>query len=452
MQQDQSRRDFIKTVAIVGTGIGFLSHTVRAAAIPERITGQKSVFGLRHAPMKKVRIGVVGVGGRGTSQLGTLLQLPEVEIVAVCDVVPSRAERARSMAKKHRGQSPEVYAKGDHDFENLCKRDDIDLVYIATPWEWHTEMCLCAMNNGKHAACEVPIAETVEDCWRLVDTSEKTQRHCMMLENCCYGENEMMLLNMCRQGVFGELTRAEAAYLHDLRGVLHDLGSEGAWRLEPHHKWDGNYYPTHGLGPVAQYMNIDRGDRFDHLVSMSSKPASLREWEEKHLQPGDPRLGKKIVGGDLNSSLVRTAMGRMILVQHDVVSPEPYSRLNTIGGTKGIFRDYPPRIYVEGITGGEKWSDIGEFEKKYQHPLWQNHGENARKSGGHGGMDFLLNYRLIQCLVTGQPLDISVYESVSWSVVFPLSIKSVVEGSTPVQFPDFTRGEWKTNAPLGIHS
>ena len=217
---------------------------------------------------------------------------------------------------------------------------------------------MCAMNNGKHAACEVPIAETLEQCWQLVDTAEKTQRHCMMLENCCYGEIEMMLLNMCRQGVFGDLTRGEAAYLHDLRGVLHDLNSEGAWRLAPHQKWDGNYYPTHGLGPVAQYMNIDRGDRFDHLVSMSSKPASLREWEEKHLKPSDPRLGKKIVGGDLNSSFIRTAMGRIILVQHDVVSPEPYSRLNTIGGTKGIFRDYPPRIYIEGATKGESWHEI----------------------------------------------------------------------------------------------
>jgi predicted dehydrogenase len=304
-------------------------------------------------------------------------------------------------------------------------------------------MAVYAMTQGKHVGLEVPAATTLADCWKLVDTSEKTRRHCMILENCCYGYNELLALNMARAGVFGELTHGEAAYIHDLRSVLFDQGGEGAWRRDAHVKRSGNLYPTHGLGPVARYMDIHEGDRFDVLVSLSSREQSLSRYRETAVNADDPRRKETYRCGDMNTSLLRTVRGRTVLLQHDTVSPRPYSRLNLISGTKGAFADYPARVYVDGESVHHDWESIDRFKAKYEHPLWTRVGELAVKMGGHGGMDFLMLYRLARCLREGTAPDMDVYDAAAWSAPGPLSDLFVARGGAPQKSPDFTRGQWQ---------
>jgi len=314
---------------------------------------------------------------------------------------------------------------------------------VATPWHWHTPMAVAAMRQGKHVAVEVPAATTIEECWQLVDTSEQTRRHCLMLENCCYGENETLVLNMIRAGLFGDLLYGEAAYIHDLRSELFSNKGEGLWRRAIHTQRDGNLYPTHGLGPVANYMGINRGDRFDYLVSMSTPARGFAAYRAEHVPAGDPKYQEKYIDGDMNTSLIKTANGLTINLQHDISNPHPYDRLNAIAGTKGVFRDYPPRIYFDGQPGREEYGTLDQYKQQYQHTLWQKQGEIARKLGGHGGMDFIECYRLVQSIRLGQVPDLDVYDAAAWSAPGPLSTQSVAQGSAPVKFPDFTRGRWK---------
>jgi len=288
----------------------------------------------------------------------------------------------------------------------------------------------------------VPAAFTLEDCWKLVDTSEKTRRHCLMMENCCYGYNELMVLNMVRAGLFGDLLYGEGAYLHDLRPLLFEDRDEGLWRRFQHTRRNGNLYPTHGLGPVANYMGINRGDRFDYLVSMSTPQRGLDAWRAAHVPTDSPKWKEKYICGDLNTSLIKTANGLVITLQHDTVNPHPYDRINLIAGVKGIFRDYPPRIYFDD-PDAEEYTPIDKFKDEYEHPLWKREGELARKLGGHGGMDFLMLYRLVECMQKGLAPDLDVYDAAAWSAPGPLSEASVAQGSAPVKFPDFTRGRWK---------
>jgi hypothetical protein len=276
----------------------------------------------------------------------------------------------------------------------------------------------------------------------MVNTSEATRRHCIQLENCCYGYNEMLVLNLVRDGVLGDLTHGAAAYDHDLRGVLFSNEGEGLWRRAEHFKRNGNLYPTHGLGPVARYMDTNRGDRFETLVSMSSAAKSLAEYRDRKLPPSDPRRKETYMCGDQNTSLIRTARGRIITLEHNVSSPEPYDRINLIAGTKGIFRDYPPRIYVDG-TDKEEFTTLDRYKARYEHPYWTRMGEIARKLGGHGGMDFIQSYRMIECIRQGIVPDTDVYDAATWCAPIELSEKSVATGSMPQQFPDFTRGRWQ---------
>jgi predicted dehydrogenase len=320
--------------------------------------------------------------------------------------------------------------------------NDIDLVLVATPWSWHAEMAIFAMKHGKDVAIEVPGVTTMEECWQIVRTSEETRNHCMMLENCCYGYNETLVLRMVHAGMFGDLLYGEGAYLHDLREILFANTGESLWRRAEHTKKNGNLYPTHGLGPVANYMGIQRGDRFSYMVSMSSRERSLDEYRTEHLQPGDPRLSERYVTGDMNTSLIKTANGLTITVKHTVSTPHPYDRINQIAGTKGIFEDYPPRIYFDKQNKDESWGSIDAWTQ-YAHPLWKREGEIAKKVGGHGGMDYIMLYRLLQCVKEGLPPDMDVYDAAAWSAVAPLSINSVSRGSDPVEFPDFTRGRWQ---------
>jgi predicted dehydrogenase len=445
--QPISRRGMMRAIGACGAaalGAGLAVAADQAA--PPRPAGQRSALGLQHSPLQTVRVGMIGVGGRGMSLLGELLNIDGVAVTAVGDVVPQRvaAAQARVVAK---GQpSPAGYSKGETDFENLCLRDDVDLVYVATPWEWHAAMAVCAMNGGKHVAIEVPAAITLQECWDLVDASERTQRHCLMLENCCYGETEMFVLNMVRQGVLGELTHGEAGYLHPFAAGLLGTGDSSVWRRRHLMKLNGNLYPTHGLGPMALYLDIHGGDRFDYLVSMSSCEKALSRARDA-LPADDPRRQETYACGDVNTSLIKTALGRSILVQFDLITPRPYSRINSICGTGGTFADYPPRLALLGKE--HAWeTDLTSYMDKYGHPLWKQHKEQALKSGGHGGMDYLMNWRLIQCLRAGSPLDMTVYDAAAWSSIFPLSVASVAKGSSPVSVPDFTRGQWQRPRPL----
>lgn len=401
-----------------------------------------TMIGVPFEAKDRVRLGIIGVGGRGTSLLRDLLTVENVEIKAICDLVSEKVEHAQKMVTDAGQSKPAGFSKGDSDFKNL-NRLELDIVYIATPWNWHLPMAIDAMKNGKHAASEVPAATTLQECWDLVNTSEATRKHCIILENCCYGQNELMVLEMVRDGVFGEITHGEAAYLHDLRGILTANEGEGLWRRFPHMKRNGNLYPTHGLGPVAHYMDIHRGDRFDYMVSVSSAEASLSAYVKAKFADGDPKRAEKYVCGDMNSSIIKTEKGRTILLQHDVVNPRPYSRLNEISGTKGIFADYPPRAFVDGQKD-EEWQKIDAFREKYEHSLWKTNGEMARKKGGHGGMDYVMNFRLMDCIKRGLPPDIDVYDAAAWSAPAPLSEKSVAENGAPQKFPDFTRGHWQS--------
>jgi hypothetical protein len=436
----------------MGTPARLLASTAdwRVDLAPPGRAAADRMLGVPFAKHDVVRVAIVGTGLRGRSVLRELLAIEGVRVTALADIVPEKAQRAAAMVTAAGQPAPALFTDGERHFERLVQRDDIDLVYTATPWQWHTPVCLAAMRAGKHAATEVPAALTVDECWELVDTSEETRRHCLMLENCCYGNSELTVLRMVREGVFGTLLHAEAAYLHDLRRILFENRDEGLWRRFPHTERDTNFYPTHGLGPVAQYLGVHRGDRFDYLVSMSSPEAGLTEWREATEPRDSAKWRETYVAGDVNTSLVRTARGRTILLQHDVVNPRPYSRLNNLQGSKAVFNDYPPRLYIDGAAGGERWTPLSEYRERYEHPLWTAVGEVARRLGGHGGMDFVMAYRLVQCMREGLAPDFDVYDAAAWSVPYALCEQSIRRGSEPVKCPDFTRGDWATStAPSG---
>jgi len=443
--KDISRRSFMKRTAMSGVGLALAPDVLRANLLAGTRKGANStMIGVPFEARERVRLGIIGVGGRGTSLLQDLLAIEKVEVKAICDLVPEKVARAQKAVTDAGQAEPKGFGKGELDFKNLTELE-LDIVYIATPWNWHVPMALNAMKNGKHAAVEVPACTTLEECWDLVDTSESTRKHCVILENCCYGSTEMMVLGMVRDGLFGEITHGEAAYLHDLRSILTAGEGEGLWRRSPHIKRNGNLYPTHGLGPVAHYMDIHRGDRLDYMVSVSSSEASLSAYVKANFSEADPKRAEKYVCGDMNTSIIKTQMGRTILLQHDVVNPRPYSRLNSISGTKGIFADYPPRVFLDGPKK-EDWENVDAFRDKYEHPLWRTTGELARKLGGHGGMDYIMNYRLIDCLKRGLVPDINVYDAAAWSAPTPLSEASVAQNGAPQKFPDFTRGKWNVGS------
>lgn len=454
---DPSRRDLLKGAALVGAGLALGVPSTAAAengpasltpiALPQPERKAATMLGVPFAKHDVVRVAIVGTGLRGRSVLHELLGVENVRITALCDTVPEKLDRAvKQMRDAGHTYEPARFSDGERAFEQLVLRDDIDLVYTATPWQWHVPVCLAAMKAGKHAATEVPAAYTIEDCWKLVDMSEKTRRHCIMMENCSYGYNELLILNMVRAGAFGEIKHGGAAYNHDLREILFENRDEGLWRRAHHTLRNANLYPTHGLGPIAAMMNINRGDRFEYLVSMSTPEMGLSKWREDHEPKDSPKWQERYVTGDLNISLIKTANGRTIRLEHDVSSPRPYSRINSIQGTKGIFEDYPARIYIEG-EGPERWGPIDGYKSKYEHTLWRELGDKAR-AGGHGGMDFVMAYRLIQVMREGLTPDMDVYDAASWSAPDPLSALSVQKGSMPVQFPDFTRGLWTQSRPM----
>lgn len=442
-----SRRSFLQAGAASAIAVG-LSPTNAAPYSPATHVQGASMMNVSFAA-KEPKLGIIGVGGRGISLLEDLLAA-NAQVCAICDIVPDKAKQAQVLVEKAGQHAPELYTENDHTYERLVARDDLDLVVIATPWRWHVPMAVAGMQAGKHVAVEVPAATTLDDCWRLVNTSEATRRHCIMLENCCYGYNETLVLRMVHAGQFGDLLYGEGAYLHDLREELFSNKGEGLWRRTVHTQRNGNLYPTHGLGPVANYMGINRGDRFDYLVSMSTPQRGLDAYRKAHLEKGDPRWAEHYITGDMNTSLIKTANGLTITVKHDVSNPRPYDRINTIAGTKGIFVDYPPRIYFDGEKGKEEWTNLDAY-KQYEHPLWRREGDIARKAGGHGGMDYIMLYRLLECMRSGLVPDMDVYDAAAWSSVTPLSLASLQAGSGPAKFPDFTRDRWhqRSGSPIG---
>jgi predicted dehydrogenase len=445
--QHWNRRDLLRIGAVGAGGLAAGSILpLRARAV----TGEASMIEFGDRPIDSVRIGFVGVGLMGSSHVENLLKIDGVEIHAVCDVVEAKVERAQQMVVDAGGDRPAGYSRGPRDFERLCDRPDLDLVFTATPWEWHVPVCLAAMQAGKHAATEVPAALTLDDCWRLVETSEKTRKHCVMMENCNYDRIEMMALNMVGQGVIGELLHAECGYLHDLREVKHDMAGEGVWRRAHSMTSNGDLYPTHGLGPVAQCLDINRGNTFETLVSMGSKTRGLHLYAVERFGADSPQAAESFALSDVVTTLLRTAGGETVVVTHDTSSPRPYSRDILIQGIRGILRKYPePRIHLEGRSEPHQWEPIEPYLEQYDHPLWRELGELG-KDARHGGMDFIEVHRLVGALRAGRPPDMDVYDAATLSAVIELSRRSIAAGSAPQPFPDFTRGRWREPRTLHV--
>jgi predicted dehydrogenase len=399
--------------------------------------------------MDTVRVGFVGVGGMGGAHVQNFLRIDGVEIRAICDINEPRAQEVAGWVTEAGNPAPTLYTRGEYDFERLCQEEELDLVFTATPWRWHVPVCVAAMENGKHAATEVPAAYTLEDCWRLVEVAEARGKHCVMMENCNYDRPEMMVFHLARQGLLGEILHAECGYLHDLRGIKFSETGEGLWRRDHSMTRNGNLYPTHGLGPVANVMDINRGDQFATLVSMSSPSRGLQEWARTNYPEGHPKRRETYVLGDVNVSLIQTHNGRTIYLSHDTNLPRPYSRIHMVQGTKGIFQGYPHRVHIEGMSPGHRWQEWTELLEEHDHPLWKDLEEQSA-GAGHGGMDYIEDYRLVKCLREGRPTDMNVYDAAALSAVGPLSEWSVANGSRPAEFPDFTRGKWRSYPKLEI--
>ena len=459
-----NRRKFLKKTTLSTAGI------LAASALPSctqeitsRKTGAHYMGGFAAPKLDNIRIAVIGVGARGPSHLTLSATLPGTEIVAISDLYEDLATRwaneARLMGNGERHTDIKTYYGDELGWQRMLQEVKPDIVFIATNWKNHAPMAIEAMKQGAHAFVEVPLALTLKELWDIVDTSEQTGRHCMMMENVNYGRDELMFLNMCRQGVVGELLHGEAAYIHELRWQMEEVErGTGSWRTFHYAKRNGNLYPTHGLGPVAQYMNLARGeDTFKHLVSFST-PVLGRELYARKNYPEEHQWNQlDYQGGDLNTSIVKTHLGRTIMVQWDETSPRPYSRLNLIQGTKGALAGFPTRVALEGGVEGitedhHSWVQGDQLEQlyeKYDHPLYKRLSATTKDSG-HGGMDGMMIYRIIECLQKGLPLDQNVYEGAFWSAVAPLSERSVASDGQPQAFPDFTRGEWRDTAPLQI--
>ncbi len=440
MAPQASRREFIRASAALAVG-------ARLTSVPSLAEPGPRPF--RAAPLKRVRIGLVGVGGQGTTHVENLLEIPGADLLAVGDIVEGHARRAADKIVETGQPEPRLFTRGPRDFERMCAEMDLDLVFTATPWEWHVPVMLAAMAHGKHAATEVPAALTVDDCWALVEAAERYQKHCVMMENCCYDRFELMTLVLVRQGLLGEILHGEAGYLHDLRRVKFSSEGEGLWRRAWAQTHNGNLYPTHGLGPIGSCMDINRGDRFQTVVSFSSPSRGLQQWQEEHLEPGDPRRRERYILGDQNVSLIQTARGRTIYLAHNTHNPRPYSRLQLLQGTRGIVSGWPHRVHLEGRSPEHAWEPAEQYYDEYDHPLWRSP-KVRDMDRGHGGMDFLEDYRLIQCLLRGEPTDFTVYDAAATSSMVELSIRSVRGGGKPQSVPDFTRGRWKAWAPWPI--
>jgi predicted dehydrogenase len=410
-----------------------------------------------------VRLGFIGTGLRGQWLLDLASKRDDVSIPAICDIDDLMIDRTLKILKRNKKSAPEIYKSGDEDYLNLVQRDDLDAVIIATPWEWHHPMAVAAMKAGKHVGLEVPAAITVEDCWDLVNVSEQTGKECMILENVCYYRPVMALLNMVREGLFGELLHCQCGYQHDLREVKFNDGkqaygggvefgekgfSEAEWRTQHSIDRNGDLYPTHGVGPISTMLDINRGNKFEHLTSTATKSRGLHNYIVKHGGEGHPNAEVDFKLGDIVTTVIKCYNGETVVVSHDTNSPRPYSLNFRVQGTNGIWMGDNYSIYLEDKSPNpHEWEPFDDYLKKYDHPLWKSF-ENDADGAGHGGIDFFIVRAFIESVKRGVKPPLDVYDAVSMSVISPLSEKSIKNGSTAVEFPDFTRGKWKKNKPI----
>jgi hypothetical protein len=449
-----NRREFLKWSGLAGIGLagggllkGFAGEAGKAVKHRQRF----NMSGYAAPKLNKVRIGIIGLGNRGPSHLETMRMIDGVEIRALCDLLPVRAEAAR---KRLDGtiHKPELYSGTPDAWRKLCEQADLDLIMITTPYYMHADMAVYAMECGKHAASEVPAAATVEECWKLVETAERTRKHCMMLENYAYGFFQLLTLNLARKGFFGDVVHGECAYNTSKMGNNFSKSMYwNMWWLRLYASKKGNIYPTHGLGSVAQIMDINRGDRFDYLVSVESNDFMMQA-KARELAAGDGffnEFADRNFRGNMNSTLIRTVKGRTILVQHDATSPQgPHTTIHHITGTKAIAQEYPlPARISRNLSGWLPQADYDALVKENTPVIITRIGELTKQVGGHGGGDLLEDWRLVDCLLNGLPLDQDVYDAAAWSSIGPLSEWSVLNRSNSIDIPDFTAGAWERNAP-----
>ncbi len=448
MFKEINRRTFIKTAAIAGASVSLMPT---------------SLFAIR--AQQRVKMGFIGTGMRGQWMLWLACKYPEVDIPAICDIDDGMIDSALKILKDAGKPVPRVYKRGDEDFQNMVANEDLDGVYIATPWEWHHPMAIAAMKNGINVGTEVPAALTVRDCWDLVNTSEKTGMNCMIMENVCYRRDVMAVLNMVRQDLFGELLHCQGGYQHDLRHVKFNDGknpygggvefgekgySEAKWRTQHSVDRNGDLYPTHGLGPVSTMLDINRGNRMVHLTSTATQGRGLHKYIVDNGDPNHPNSDVEFKCGDIVTTVIKCAKGQTIVLSHDTNNPRPYSLNFRVQGTRGIWMVDNNSIYIEGISPEpHRWESDEDYLEKYDHPLWKRFSDakNTISHTGHGGMDFFILRAFIESLKGAQPV-IDVYDAVSMSVISPLSEKSIRLGSTAVKIPDFTQRKWKTNKPI----
>lgn len=451
MASNPTRRQLFRVAGVAGAAasVGAASGLPPAAAEDEESepprNGEEPMTKHPFEGFEEVRLGLIGVGLRGGEQLGRWLEVEGCTVTAVCDLEMQRAEEAAD-AVEDAGQSrPETYG-GEDDYLDLVENDDVDLVYVATPWEWHHAQAKSAMENGKHVLVELPIATSMADIWDLVVTSERTRKHCMLAENVSYGQHELRILLMAKAGLFGDLLHGSGGYVHDLRdpylfgGAYHPEEWRRRWQTHT----NASHYPMHGLAPLAAAMDVNRGDRFDRLMSITTPALGLALYREENLPSDHPAWDDDYISGDRNTCFIQTVGGRFIRVEHEVNSPHPYTRANTLVGTRGAWTEDPQRIYLESLGHDDhQWREFEDDFAEYDHWLWEDHDGG----GGHGGMDYIMQWRTIQLMRLGLTPDIDVYDSAAWCSVVPLSEKSLDIGSRPVTVPDFTRGYWEEERP-----
>ena len=447
MSKRINRRDFVKTIALAGTAVAMMPKSLFSSAVVN----------------EQIKLGFVGTGMRGQWMLWLAAKYPEVQIPAICDIDDGMIESALKILKDAGKPDPRIYKNGDEDFRNMVGNEDLDGVYIATPWEWHHPMAIAAMKNGINVGTEVPAALTVRDCWDLVNTSEKTGMNCMIMENVCYRRDIMAVLNMVRQGLFGELLHCQGGYQHDLRHVKFNDGknpygggvefgekgySESKWRTQHSVDRNGDLYPTHGLGPVSTMLDINRGNRMVYLTSTATQSRGLHNYIVDNGGPDHLNANVEFKLGDVVTTVIKCDNGQTIMLSHDTNSPRPYSLNYRVQGTKGIWMVDNNSIYIEGMSPeAHKWEPDETYMEKYDHPLWKRFDDQAAGSG-HGGMDFFILRAFVESLKRNVTPPIDVYDAVSMSVICPLSEKSIRLNSPSVKIPDFTRGRWKNNQPI----
>jgi hypothetical protein len=441
MKNELNRREFVKKGLAAG-----VATTVAPSIL------------LKKKDDRKVRIGIIGVGNNGTNALRWLTRMDDVEVPAICDINKEALARAISIVEDSGRKTPEGYSKDEEDFRNMVTREDMDGVVISTPWLWHTPMCVAAMKAGKYCAPEVWGASSIEECWELVNVSEETGMPCMILENHCYDRSNMAVLRMVREGMFGELVHGECGYLHDLRRVKFKPGvefgpeaeSEARWRTQHSVERNGDLYPTHGLGPIANCLNDNRGNRMVQLTSTASKARSLHEYIVQTGGEDHPNAKIDWALGDIITTVIKFQDGETVTIYHDTNLPRPYSNNYVIQGTKGLWMEHRAlanAIYLEGISPYDKWEKLEDYYDKFEHPLWQKYLKEG-VIGGHGGAAYLKLRAFAECTKRKIPTPIDVYDTAAWTVVTPLSEQSIAQGSQPVAFPDFTKGRWINNKPI----